>query len=194
MRFIVVLGVLFILGCQDKSGNVQTPIYIDLPELTNSIITNMANRSADVTKKFVLNNSVEDKTILATDSAFWLKELELLAKIDLNAPKYLGALQLSAMNKDSNSNLLFDRLTVTDDNLELQALEIYYLEEKNQVRLINVDFALKNFIAHSNTQLSVWLNEYNDQLLVDSIVVKGRDKVLLQEERFYESHVQRIRR
>ena len=125
---------------------------------------------------------------------FWSKELELLRKVDLEAPRYRGALEISERNNDSNSNLVFDRVTTTDTKLELQSIELYYLEERSQVRKLELSFKSDNFIANSNNQLTIWLNEYDDQLIIDSLITIGQAKVLFQEERVYESHVRRIRR
>ena len=194
MNRLLILGLLIAAACQPNKVSQSEINFIDFPAFTNSILENMHSRSADVSKTFVLNDSSEAKTISSTDSIFWSKELELLRKVDLEAPRYRGALEISERNNDSNSNLVFDRVTTTDTKLELQSIELYYLEERSQVRKLELSFKSDNFIANSNNQLTIWLNEYDDQLIIDSLITIGQAKVLFQEERVYESHVRRIRR
>ena len=194
MSRLLILSLLIAFACQQSKVSQAEVDFIDFPAFTNSILENMHLRSADVSKTFVLNSNSETKTIKATDSVFWSKELELLRKVDLEAPRYRGALELSERNNDSSSNLFYDRITTTDTNLELQSIELYYLEERSQVRKLELSFESDNFIANSNNHLTIWLNEYDDQLIIDSLITIGQAKVLFQEERMYESHVRRIRR
>lgn len=193
MRKIIFFSILLLLGCQENSTKQTTPAYFDLPGFTNSIMANMALRRGNVTKTFVLNEQAETKDFIGTDSLFWSKELSWLLKTDLNAPKFRGALAVSLGQEDTKSNLLVDRISSTNEDSEFREIELYYLDELSEMRIIRIKMGTKNFIATSRGQMTVWLNRYNDLLLIDSLVTSGRDKVLFQDERDYKSHLERIR-
>ena len=194
MSRLAFLVVLLFLGCDQGPAKIAQTDYFDLPSFTHEILANLEKKSPDASKEFILNNERETKTFTSTDSVFWSKELQLLTKTDLNSVKYRGALEVSKGNNDLNSNLLIDRFIVTSDDIDLRKVEIYYLEQPEQVRMLNLEYASKNFIAQSNSQLTIWFNEYNDQLLLDSLVLISQDKVIIQGKQDYESHVQRVRR
>lgn len=194
MRRLFLFGIVILLGCQEDSAPQQNIDYLDFPEFTGTVLKNMDNRSADAEKWFILNNKQESKSYTATDSTFWSQELQLLAKIDLNAPKYRDVIEISTENADSTSNLFFDRITSTNPDTDLRKIDIFYLDNINQIRKLHIDYATKNFFTESRHRLTIWLNDYNDQLLIDSLVSSGVDKVRFQKERNYESHVQRVRR
>ena len=193
MRNLFLLGLLSLIACQQESTSQVEKIDFNLPQFTRVVINNMDNRRADVIKSFTLNGQSEEIVFQATDSLFWSKELEWLKRTDLMAPKYQGVLSVSEGAKDNNSNLLVNRFSATDQDIDLRDLEVFYLDEISQVRLIRLKFGTSNFIADSEGQITVWLNKYGDQLLIDSLIASGKDKVLFQDERNYETRLRRIR-
>ena len=194
MRILIFFSVILVIGCQDNSIRQNNVGALDYAAFGRALVQSMHNRSADVTKEFVLNGTTETKLINTADSIFWTKELELFLELDLNAPKYIGAIEISEQLQDENSNLLFDRITTTDEALDLENVEVFYLNEKSQVRKMHVKFKTSNFIARTKSQATIWLNEYSGDLLVDSLVVTGKSKVLFQGERHHETRIRRVRR
>ena len=184
---------IFALGCQSEMPVNTNNQYFDIPLFTQSVIQNMVARRTEVSKRFVLDSTIEEKSIKQTDSLFWAKELEHLLKTDLNALQYAGAIQFEEALKDSESNLLIDRFTPTDDRVNLKKFEIYYLDDKSKIRRINLKLGSSNFLSSTNLELMAWFNQYGEQLILDSVTTIGNDNIMFQEERVYESHLARIR-
>lgn len=193
MKKLALFIIILTLGCQNELPVKTNSQYFDVPLFTQRVIQNMVARQVDVSKRFVLNTKLEEKTVHQTDSLFWTKELEHLLKTDLNAPQYAGAIQFEGALKDSNSNLLIDRFTPKDDRVNLKKLEVFYLEDNSQIRKINLALSSSNFLSSSNLELMAWFNQYGEQLVLDSVTTTGNDKIMFQEERVYESHLARIR-
>lgn len=193
MRRIILFGLIALLGCQNNDSSQVKNQFFDLSTFTKEVIANMVERNSPVRKKFILDGKAETKTIERTDSVFWANELKTLLNIDLNAPKYIGVLDIKEGQKDISSNLLIDRITSSSDKVDLVLIEIYYLDDKTEVRKLNVQTGAKNFISDANLDITAWFNRYGAELLVDSVITVGKDKVLLQNERNYESHLERIR-
>ena len=193
MRKLLIFFVFTLFGCQEELIDKPEEQHFDLPAFTQDVLSNLDKRSADVSKKFILNGKSETQLISKTDSAFWSKELNVLRKTDLNTARFRGLLNINEGSNDPNSNLLVDHITTKTNDLDFKKIDIFYLDSREQVRLIKLEYASKNFFAESSNQLTVWFNEYNDQLLVDSLVTKAREKVMFQKERSYESHLIRIR-
>lgn len=193
MRKLIILLTLFHFGCQENLPETPEQEFFNLPGFTQNVLMNLDNRAADVSKRFILNGKAETQLISSTDSTFWAKELSALRKTDLNAAKFRGLLKISEGNRDPNSNLLVDHISTTSNDFEFKNIDIFYLDSHEHIRLIKLEYSSKNFFTKSTNRLTVWFNDYNSQLLVDSLVTRANDKVMFQKERIYESHVIRVR-
>ncbi len=192
MRRLVFLVFIVIVSCQQDPGTYVAEEYFDLPRFTGKIITAMASQNGAVSKTFILNDKSETKELVKLDSAFWANELKYFLTTDFNNPKYINSIEFSKRIPDSSSNLFIHRITRIEDDIDLNKFELYFLDTEDDIRMINLVLDSKNLLTSSKIEVTVWFNEYQDILLLDSLVFVGRDKVLFQKERLFESHVKRI--
>jgi hypothetical protein len=68
----------------------------------------------------------------------------------------------------------------------LNKLRIYYLDEPSDIRQIYAELNSDNLIANSSTKINLWINRYNDGLLIDSLQIVGCEKTFMQAEREYQ--------
>ena len=187
MRLILVFFLLLVhLGCTTKPQKAAGSKWFDVPKFVNGLVVNMDDKNPKVTKTFILNNTSETKQYAYADSSFWAKELTKLSELDLNKPQFRDEITLNARIKDNNSNLLIDEYLLTGKkDTPFKKLSIYYLKYPLDVRQVYVELKSDNLIAHSETKISLWLNRYNDKLLIDSLQITGEDKTLMQPSRDY---------
>ncbi len=187
MRWFVPFFVVFLWGCDKQLPRHKASKHFDVPGLVAELVRNMNDRQFTVSKSFTLNGHPETKTIAPADSVFWARELSRLQEIDLNAPQYRDNLAIT--NKaDSLSNLQVRVFTLREQkNLPLKKLALYYLNDPHEIRQLHLQLASNNFIAHTRTSLTLWLNRYSGQLLLDSLKITGSDAIVLQPAREYQT-------
>jgi len=188
MKHLIIILILVLVSCEQTQQNNKIQNWFAIPEFISVITENMAGRAPGVLKTFVLNSVTESKSFSSTDTAFWRKELAVLAKIDLNSAQFRDAIEFTESKQDELSNLLIDefRIVGTKES-SLKKVSIYYLEQTSEVRQIQIEMCKSNLIADSEKSIRLWLNRYNKKLLVDSIKVSGKDKTMMQPNREYHS-------
>ena len=182
MRLAIIFIVFFnLFSCTNKPQPRISPNWFDLPKFIDELVINMDEIDLTVKKTVNLNNVLETKHIEHADSSFWAKELSGLSAIDLNSPQIRDEVVFSSSNKDTNSNLLLDNYIMSDRNgMPLKNISIYYLEESSDIRQIHVELYSQNPIAKSATVLNVWINRYQDKLLIDSLSLSGENDIIMQ--------------
>jgi hypothetical protein len=145
----------------------------------------MNEKKRPVIKSFWLNDETETKTINHADSSFWAIELAHLEQIDLNAPQLKGNLISFTGIEDSLSNLLINEYLINKKEIPIKKLRVYYLDEPDNIRVIHAELNSDNFIAQSTSSIDLWLNRYNNKLLIDSLRIRGSDKIIMLEPKNY---------
>jgi len=187
MRFTTLLFLVVLFGCTTEPQQKAEAIWFNLPGLVDQLVLNMGNKNHQTTKTFALNFESETKQYDSTDSSFWAIELSKLREIDLNSAQIRDVLIYNSNIKDDKSNLLIDEYLMPENNIALlQKLSVYYLEETSEIRQISADLSSNNLIANSQTKINLWVNRYNDKLLIDSLQIIGYDKTLMRPEREYQ--------
>lgn len=194
MRKLILINALFLLSCTSQPVANNASNLFDLPKFHYRIIDNLIEKHSPVDKLFILNDVSEQRSINKTDSIFWLDELSVLLTTDLNSPRYRGQIIADVGLKDSVSNLLINRYRTVNSSLSLKELDVYYLTDLSGIRIIKLKLESKNFISSSQQEVTAWFNQYSGKLLLDSIVTLGKETVVFQNERSYESHIQRVRK
>jgi hypothetical protein len=194
MRLISIFVLVFFAGCVSKPTEISTKSWIDLPELGQGLIVTMQLKAPPIKKTFTLNGVVETKQFNTTDSSFWATELDWLLTTDLNSPQLKGVLEAQPAEQDSKSNLTIRSIRpIEDTNTELQKLDILYLEDMNDIRQIHLVTKSSNYISSSKKAVSLYMNKYNGELLIDSLQLDGEEKVIFQDKRLYHSLTMRIK-
>ena len=187
MRFLILFLLLGLFSCTPEPQQKDVTNWFDLPGFIDELIVNMDAKNNQAIKSFVLNNTVETNHYASTDSSFWAIELAKIRAIDLNSPQLRNDLKAKADIKDSKSNLLIDEYILSDESSSaLRKLSIYYLEDPSEIRQIYAELKSANLIANSATRINLWVNRYNNKLLIDSLQIIGRDKTLMMPIRNYE--------
>jgi hypothetical protein len=184
-------AILFVLiaGCSNNSAEIKVfSTQLDLPKYAQELVNNMSGRKIRISKTFVLNELSETKVYSEPDSVFWIKELTMLANIDLNSPQLSGSFKIKKASKDQFSNLLIDNYAFSfKDDTGIKNLSVYYLDDPKDIRHIKAELTTKNLISQSNSKLSIWVNRYGAELLIDSLEIISQDKTLMQPVRNYRS-------
>jgi len=182
----VVLMITTLFSCSTKPSEVKLqPNVFDLPSFIRDLRINMNDKKRPVIKSFRLNDKTETKTINSADSSFWALELGQLEQIDLNAPQLKGYLISNTGIEDSLSNLLINEYLINKKEIPIKKLRIYYLDEPDNIRVIHAELNSDNFIAQSTSRIDLWLNRYNNKLLIDSLRISGSDKTIMLEPKNY---------
>lgn len=186
-RLAILLFLVVSWGCKHEPQQVAKAVWFDLPNLVDELVLSMDAKNQRTIKTFDLNQESETKQYDISDSTFWAKELARLREIDLNSPQIRDVLNIARNIKDDKSNLLINEYLVTDNNIaSLKKLSIYYLDDTSEIRQIFAELNSDNLIANSSTKIYLWINRYNDGLLIDSLQIVGCEKTLMQAEIEYQ--------
>jgi hypothetical protein len=186
MRLSILLFIVTLFGCNHEPQHKVEVTLFDLPGLVDDLVLNMDTKKHRATKTFTLNTDAETKQYGSSDSSFWARELSKLRGIDLNSPQIRDVLHINRNLKDENSNLTIDEYLLPDNNLaHVKKLRIYYLGDSSEIRQIYAELNSDNLMANSNSKINLWINRYNNRLLIDSLQIVGCDKTFMQPEREY---------
>ena len=186
MRFIILLLSISLFGCSQEPQPGVSQLWYDLPNLVDELVVNMNTKNHKTIKTFILNSDTETKTFDSTDSTFWALELAKLKEIDLNSPQIRDVLSLKSSIKDESSNLLINEYMMPEGGTSsLKKLNVYYLNDTTEIRQIYVELNSDNLISNSGTKINLWVNRYDEKLLIDSLQIVGCDKTFMQPEREY---------
>ena len=186
MRVTILLLSIILFGCSQKPQPGVSLLWFDLPNVLDELVVNMNAKNHKTIKTFILNSDTETKTFDSTDSTFWALELAKLKEIDLNSPQIRDVLNLTSSIKDENSNLLIDAYMMPEDGTSsLKKLNIYYLKDTTEIRQIYAELNSDNLISNSGTKINLWVNRYDEKLLIDSLQIVGCGKTFMQPEREY---------
>ena len=186
MRSLVLLTLILVFSsCSEEVKTVRTE-WFDIPDLSNRLIMNMSDAGPSIHKEFIFNGESESRRIDETDSSFWRIELAKLAEINLNSPMVRDYIDLKAASRDNYSNLMVDQYKIDHaSKSSIKEVLIYYLDVPSEIRQIHVRFNESNLVFKSETEIDIWLNRYQDLLLIDSLSFSSREKTLLQSKRDY---------
>ena len=186
MRLAILLFIITLFGCNREPHQKVAVTLFDMPGLVDELVLNMDNKNYRAIKTFTLNTDAETKQYESSDSAFWSRELSKLREIDLNTPQIRDVLNIKSNLKDENSNLTIDEYLFPDNNLaHVKKLRIYYLADSSEIRQIYAELNSDNLMATSSSKINLWINRYNNKLLIDSLQIVGCDKTFMQPEREY---------
>lgn len=186
MRLAILLFVVTLVGCNHEPQHKDEVTLFDLPGLVDELVLNMDTKNYRAIKSFTLNTDAETKQYESSDSSFWSRELSKLREIDLNSPQIRDVLNINSNLNDENSNLTIDEYLLPDNNLaQVKKLRVYYLVDSSEIRQIYAELNSDNLMATSSSKINLWINRYNNKLLIDSLQIVGCDKTFMQPEREY---------
>lgn len=190
MRKLSVVLLIVVSSCQLASDNKkEVRSYFDLNGFIHQLITDQLSASKyPVIKTSIANGTEEQVVVEKPDSLFWNTELTPLIKADINKPSLVDSYKINDGLKEQNSNL--KKLVYSakpETNTDVIRLEIKYLENIAEVRQVVVWVETKNPVYSARQKIDLWVNRYKNQLLIDSLSIKGFNKTLLQDSLQYKS-------
>ena len=182
---ILIIGILIITGCSGDIKSEKT-VWFDIPGLSNQLVKSMSVAAPTVEKEFEFNGVSESLRIEVSDSSFWKQELAKLTETNLNSPSVRDYIALKSAARDHRSNLMVDQYIIeSESKSSLNEVLIYYLDVPSEIRQISVSLKESNLITDSETVINIWLNRYQDILLIDSLSLSSHEKTILQAPRDY---------
>lgn len=179
---LLVLWTGVLVSCKTAgSGNLQIQEYYNLDSLISGQIIMLVKKNAWLYKKATVNESTEEKQI-QLDSAGWARELALFREANINKPAFSKAYSVKKAEKDIHSNLLFDMFTpINDEDLRIKVIRVYYLDEINSLRKIDIVKEEKNDLFYSSLIMTMYFDESKKEVLLHSYIIKGKQKLRLKD-------------
>lgn len=188
---LVVLSVLTLIftGCTEDVKSVKTE-WFDIPGLSNQLVRSMGESGPQVHKKIEFNGISESRQIDFADTSFWKQELAKVTETNLNSPLVRDYIELKSSSQDNYSNLKVDHYTIDSESKSLiKEVLIYYLDVPSEIRQISIRLNESNLVFQSETEIDLWLNRYQNLILIDSINVNSHEKTILQAPRVYTNKI-----
>lgn len=195
MRLLILLSLIIGVSCNPVSTNKEAKgSLFDLPAFSRRLVETQVNANYKVIKTSIVNE-IEDKfSVAVTDSVFWATELYLLLNGDLNKPSLIGEyIVQNDVSEPSNNLTKTVYSAVPDSKATLKQLEIKYLDSPLEVRQILVHIESKNTVYQSQQSVHLWVNNYKNKLLIDSLITEGFNKTILMDSIKYRSKVVVVR-
>lgn len=182
MRKLLFLSFLLFWGCEQPGKNVyleELPYY-DLAGLIDQQIRLLDSIRPDVVK-VAFYEGKEETNRLKPDSSQWANLLELFKNADINKPVLRGQYIEKSGQKDSNSNLNVRMYEPENpENVNVQYLKVYYVDELDDVRKIEVRIKEDNVLFKGVRDLRMELIEDGEgNLLLSSYSIKGIQKMVM---------------
>lgn len=163
------------------SEKQQIQEYYNLDSLIRRQIIKLTQKNARLYKKATVNGNTEEKH-MQFDSAGWARELALFREADINKPAFSKAYSVKKAEKDIHSNLLFDMfIPINDEKLRIKAIRVYYLNEINSLRKIEIVKEEKNKLFYSSLNMAMYFDESNKEVVLHSFLIKGKQKLRLKD-------------
>jgi hypothetical protein len=155
--------------------------YYNLDSLLSMQIIRLTDNNARLYKRATVNGSAEE-TQMQPDSTGWARELALFREADLNKPAFSKAYSVTKAQKDTRSNLLFDKFTpVNNDELRIRSIQIYYLNDLSNIRKIEIVKKEENELFYSSLHMALNFGQLKKEVVLQSYVVNGLQKLRLKD-------------
>lgn len=195
MRLLTIFISLFIFGCQPLSSQKEIkPVYFDMPGFSQELLASQVMAKSKVVKRTVVNGAQEKQDIAKADSSFWATELYLLINENINKPSLVDAYTIQKDVSEDSSNLKKTVYTaLPESNAVIKKLVIKYLNNPSEIRQIFAEVSNSNSVYTTHQTFELWVNKYENQLLIDSLINIGFNKTILLDSMTYSSKVVVVR-
>lgn len=130
MKYLIYLLLIMSLsGCSSKSDNPVTESgnasFINLKELVNADIQQLASRNCNATKKGVVNG---DTAISVVSDVQWKKELQAIADADINKKSWIPHFRSNTLNLQGDTVQM--TIQTTKEDIPVRLINVCMLDEK----------------------------------------------------------------
>lgn len=178
-RLFATVGILACcIGACEQRGKYDQGYY-PVDSLVTAQIRFLTNAKASATKFAKLGEKEETKTIHPIDSTGWIDELDIFRELrTLNKPINKGAYKVEDGLPDNKSNLKIKTI-VTDKELPVRSMKIYYYGQPENIKRIEAQFNEVNSLYSSSRFLIMNFQDLNNKPVLSSYSVTGGQKMFL---------------
>ncbi|MTI23133.1 hypothetical protein E1176_19040 [Fulvivirga sp. RKSG066] len=180
--------VLVVLGCSENSKpSKNTVYYFDIDSLLQKQHELLLTSEAKINKHAFVDGDTSTTTYLP-DSANWKDELAFFKKMNINKPVLKDVYNTSVVD-DTQSNLKIKQFIPEGedtDDLEVQYLKLYYLEDLNGLKKIEAHYKEDNPIYKSSRYFTMYFDDITGKTALKKFVVKGGQKMILKDSVVFE--------
>ena len=184
----VLAGLIFIFwmaSCDYMTENQSDQNSFDLVGLVDSQVILLTNNNYQIRKISRLGSSNES-TQFVPDSAGWARELNIIRTADISKP---GLRSYYAIETYDSLEFNIDHYTLLDSgNSTTIYQKIYWEKASGQLLKIQALQNVNNPIYNSERYIEIIFNkEDRENLVIDSIIVEGFQKMILSDTTLYRS-------
>ncbi len=184
----VLAGLIFIFwmaSCDYMTENQSDQNSFDLVGLVDSQVILLTNNNYQIRKISRLGSSNES-TQFVPDSAGWARELNIIRTADISKP---GLRSYYAIETYDSLEFKIDHYTLLDSgNSTTIYQKIYWEKASGQLMKIQALQNVNNPIYNSERYIEIIFNkEDRENLVIDSIIVEGFQKMILSDTTLYRS-------
>jgi hypothetical protein len=180
--FVHLFGIASVLMCSISACNqrgVKHAGYYPIDSLVSSQIHFLTKAKASAQKVARLGETEERQTIQPKDSTGWMNELDIFHELKtLNKPINIGAYKVEDGLTDSRSNLKIKTI-VTDRELPVRSMKIYYYGKPENVKRIDAQFKEVNSLYSSTRFLTMEFQDVYNKPVLSSYSINGGQKMFL---------------
>ena len=185
---LLILGGVIILSLMPAcSGSIEDQSYpdtFDLEGLINAEVIFLSSKNFGIQKSIRLG-SYEEKVELFPDSARWAKELNIIKTANINKPGLRPYYELQTID---SSIYLIDTYVLSDTERSNTLYQKIFRTKKNgYLEKICIKQQTDNPIYHSGRDIEVVFKRPDEDNIIDSIIVKGYQKIIFLDTAFYQT-------
>jgi len=178
--------VLWISSCGNRPENQSKIKTFDLVGLIDSQVNLLSSNKYQIQKTSRLGSS-EESTRYVPDSAGWARELNVIRTADISKP---GLRAFYTIETYDSLEFTIDQYNLIDSgNSNTIYQKIYHRRSSGQILKVQALQKVNNPIYDSRRFIEISFKEKKDEdnLIIDSIVVVGFQKMILSDTTFYRS-------
>lgn len=156
--FLLSLSAALLCGCAKTDSVQQEPMYFDLRGFLIDEIDRLNALDTCITKVVQIDSAKETMLVRHADTTFWMKELNLLLRADINVPAARGLYQ-KTIRRDAGADSVVTYAS-TVSKLETKEMSIHF--ENNAVTRVeaileesNVVYRTRHVLAYEGHSYSV---------------------------------------
>jgi hypothetical protein len=168
-----------VIGISCREQQPVTAAYYNIDSLLDKQIGLLLKRKAALEKTAIVGPGDSRVTFVPADSAAWADELDIFRNLNtINKPVNRG-LYIDSVYKDRNSNLTVRSFTATTPELQIERLEIFYLNAPKDIRRIEAIFHEENVMFETKRLLRMDFRRKDQDAFVSAYSIDGGQKMLL---------------
>lgn len=165
-------------SCADLKPK-EVDLYFDLKSQLLEQAESLEEDKIELTKFAVVNGDSAASSFVP-DSLGWADEFQIILDADINKPALRGQFTITKRD-DDNSNLKIQEFKANSKDITVQYLRIYYLDEVEKIKKIEITQNESNSIFQSSKEIALHFDEIKGKNRLTDYNIKGYQKMLLQD-------------